>query len=120
VTGRSSRGRVVLGRLAFGAVLLLSLVVLFAPGSDVPPAPHGVDKLVHAALFAGLALTGRWAGLPGRPLVAGLAAYAAASELIQTVAALQRDGSVWDWLADLAGILLGLLLWAALIRRYRK
>jgi VanZ family protein len=120
VTGRSSRGRVVLGRLAFGAVLLLSLVVLFAPGSDVPPAPHGVDKLVHAGLFAGLAVTGRWAGLPVRPLLAALAAYAAASEVVQAVAPLGRDGSVWDWLADLAGILLGLLLWDRISRRRRR
>ena len=70
-----SRSAAVPGRVAFGAVVLLSLVVLFTPGSEVPPAPYGVDKLVHAGLFAGLAVTGRWAVLPGRPLAAGLAAY---------------------------------------------
>lgn len=117
MTAPARRGRTALGRVAFGALVLLSFVVLFAPGSDVPPAPHGVDKLVHAGLFAGLAVTGRWAGLPGRPLAAGLAAYAAVSEVIQALAPLRRDGSVWDWLADVVGMVLGLLLWAALTRR---
>ena len=37
--------------------------------------------------------------------------------MIQTLAPLQRDGSVWDWLADVVGIALGLLLWAGLTRR---
>ena len=39
--------------------------------------------------------------------------------MIQAVAPLRRDGSVWDWLADVVGILLDLLLWARLTRRHR-
>jgi VanZ family protein len=46
-----------------------------------------------------------------------LLVYAAASELIQTIPALQRDGSIGDWLADAVGVLLGLLLWSVLARR---
>ena len=55
-----------LARGAFAVVVLVSLAVLFAPASDVPSAPPGVDKLVHASLFAALALTGRWAGSAAR------------------------------------------------------
>jgi VanZ family protein len=107
----------VLSRAGFAAVVLVSLVVLFAPGRDVPPSPHEVDKLVHGGLFLALALTGSWAGVRRAALAVLLLLYAAASELLQTVPALQRDGSIGDWLADAAGVLLGLLLAAALARR---
>ncbi len=52
-----------LSRGAFAVAVLVSLAVLFAPADDVPFAPPGVDKLVHAGLFLALALTGRWAGI---------------------------------------------------------
>jgi VanZ family protein len=106
-----------LSRGAFAVVVLVSLVVLFAPGPDVPPAPYGVDKLVHGGLFLALALTGSWAGIRRTGLAVGLLLYAAASELLQTIPALQRDGSIADWLADAVGVLLGLLVWAAVARR---
>jgi VanZ family protein len=102
---------------ACGVVVLVSLVVLFAPSSDVPVAPPGVDKLVHAGLFALLAFTGRWAGARLRPLAVLLALYAAVSEVVQEVTPLNRTGSVADWLADAAGLLLGLAIWATLTRR---
>jgi VanZ family protein len=102
---------------AYGIVVLVSLVVLFAPSSDVPVAPPGVDKLVHAALFALLAFTGRWAGPRLRPLAVLLVLYAAVSEVVQEITPLNRTGSVADWLADAAGLLLGLAIWATLTRR---
>ena len=105
-----------LSRGVFAVVVLVSLAVLFAPGRDVPPSPYGVDKLVHGGLFLALALSGSWAGIR-RNLLAVLLVYAAASELIQTIPALQRDGSIGDWLADAVGVLLGLLLWSVLTRR---
>ena len=111
------RPRGAIARGMFAVALLVSLVVLFAPGPDVPSAPPGVDKIVHASLFAVLALTGRWAGV-GQSVLAGLLlVYAAASELLQGIPALQRDPAVGDWLADAVGVLLGLLVWAALTRR---
>lgn len=46
--------------LAFGVVVALSLVVLFAPGGDGgAPFPQS-DELVHGTLFALLAGTARW------------------------------------------------------------
>ena len=111
----ASRGA--LSRGAFAVVVLISLVVLFAPGRDVPPSPYGVDKLVHGGVFLALALTGSWAGMRRTALAVVLPVYAAASELIQTIPALQRDGSIADWAADAVGVLLGLLLWAGFTRR---
>lgn len=106
-----------LSRAVFAVVVLVSLAVLFAPASDVPGAPPGVDKLVHAGLFAALALTGRWAGVGATPLAVLLPAYAVVSELIQGFTPLARTASLADVLADVVGIVLGLLLWSLLARR---
>ncbi|MGY1755267.1 VanZ family protein [Blastococcus sp. SYSU D01042] len=106
-----------LARGVFAVVLLLSLAVLFAPASDVPAAPAGVDKLVHVGLFAALALSGRWAGMTTRVLAPLLVVYAAVSEVLQGVAVVDRTVSAADWVADVVGVLLGLVLWSAVTRR---
>lgn len=94
----------VIRRGSFALSLLVSLVVLFAPGSDVPGAPPGVDKLVHLGLFALLALTGRWASLRPVPLVVALVGYGAVSELVQDLAPIGRNGGLGDLAADAAGV----------------
>ena len=104
-----------LSRGAFALAVLVSLVVLFVPSSDVPYSPPGVDKIVHASLFAALALTGRWAGMAQVALASVLVLYAAASEVIQGL--IGRDAAVGDLLADVVGVFLGLLLWHWLSRR---
>jgi len=106
-----------LSRGVFAVVVLVSLAVLFAPASDVPSAPPGVDKLVHGALFAALAASGRWAGCGAGPLGGLLVGYAVVSELIQGLTPLARSASVADGLADVVGIGLGLAAWAVLSRR---
>ena len=106
-----------LARGAFAVVVLVSLGVLFAPGSAVPAAPFGFDKVVHLGLFLALAVSGRWAGVPRTVLAAGLPVYAAVSELVQALPALHRDATLGDWVADVAGALLGLLLWGVAGRR---
>src|SRR5688500_17980442 len=106
-----------LSRGAFAVAVLVSLAVLFAPAGEVPFAPPGVDKIVHGALFAALALSGRWAGIGPRVLAVLLVLYAVVSEVLQEVTALERTGSVADWLADVVGVLLGLALWELLDRR---
>jgi hypothetical protein len=107
-----------LSRGAFAVAVLVSLAVLFAPASDVPSAPVGVDKLVHASLFAALALTGLWAGVSRVVLVPVLVLYGAGSEVIQGL--IGRDAAVGDWVADVAGVLLGLLAWLRLARRVAR
>jgi hypothetical protein len=104
-----------LSRGAFAVAVLVSLAVLFAPASDVPYAPAGVDKIVHVSLFAALALTGRWAGVSRVVLVAVLVLYGAGSEVLQCM--IGRDAAVGDWLADVAGIFLGTVVWHWLARR---
>jgi hypothetical protein len=100
-----------LSRGVFAVAVVTSLAVLFAPGPAVPSAPAGTDKVVHVGLFAVLALTGRWAGIRPRVLATLLPLYATGSELLQELPALQRDGSLGDFAADVAGALGGLLLW---------
>ena len=107
-----------LARGAFAVAVLVSLAVLFAPPSDVPYAPAGVDKIVHASLFAALMLTGSWAGLARGVLVPALVLYGAASEVVQSF--IGRDAAVGDWLADVVGVLLGVLVWHWLGRRVAR
>jgi VanZ family protein len=98
-----------LSRGAFAVVVLLSLAVLFAPPSDVPSAPPGVDKIVHALLFLALAFSGRWAGT-GQALLGGaLVAYAVVSEIVQ--GQIGRDAAWGDLVADVLGLAVGLVLW---------
>ena len=108
-----------LSRGVFAVAVLVSLAVLFAPADDVPSSPPGVDKLVHLLLFAALAGSGRWAGARAGVLGALLVLYAAASEVVQGLSALERSASVADWVADLVGVLVGLLAWAWAGRRAR-
>jgi len=106
-----------LSRGAFAVAVLVSLAVLFTPADGVPSAPPGVDKLVHAGLFALLALTGRWAGIGRSSLGVLLVSYAAVSEVLQGLTPLDRSASVADCLADVAGVLLGLVAWERVGRR---
>ncbi|MGY1844232.1 VanZ family protein [Modestobacter sp. SYSU DS0875] len=108
-----------MSRGVLAVAVLVSLAVLFAPPSDVPDSPPGVDKLVHLLLFAALAGSGRWAGI-GRAVLAGaLVLYAAVSELLQATDLVGRDASVADLLADVVGVVLGLAAWTAFTRRRR-
>jgi VanZ family protein len=105
-----------LSRGVFAVAVLVSLAVLFAPPSDVPSSPPGVDKLVHFSLFLLLALAGRWAGVRRTTLAVVLVGYAAVSEVVQGMPVVGRAASVLDWCADVLGVVAGLGLWAALTR----
>jgi VanZ family protein len=97
------------GRAPFALVVLLSLWMLFSPGSTVPSGPPYSDKVVHTLLFAALALTGRRAGVRLPVLVLGLAAYAGVSEVLQSVLPIHRDGDVADAAVDVLGVAIGVL-----------
>ncbi len=101
-----------LARPVFAGLLGISLVMLLLPGDEVSTAPN--DKLVHGLTFVALAVAGRWAGIRPVRLGLGLAAYAVATEILQAVLPIDRDGDVRDFLADAMGIVFGLLLsWLA-------
>ena len=108
-----------LHRVPFGCAVLLSLVVLFSPDSRVPSGIEINDKVVHAALFLLLAVAGVVAGLPLRALAFGLVLYAGVSEVLQAVLPIDRDGSVFDALADVLGVAAGLAAMALVLRRQK-
>ena len=100
----------------FWAALVATFVLSTLPATPVPEAVS--DKVQHLtafALLAGLAAAAYPKRSPLR-IGIGLAAFGAAIELIQLIPALNRYGDVGDWIADLAGIALG-LGFAALVRR---
>jgi hypothetical protein len=96
-------------RTPFVLVVLLSLWMLFSPGSTVPAGPPYSDKVVHTLLFAALALTGMRAGIRPVALAVGLAVYAGGSEVLQAVLPIHRDGDPADAAVDLLGVAVGLL-----------
>ena len=105
--------------LALALVVLLQLAVLYAPGDAVPSAGlqvPGLDKLVHAAVFALPAALIRTARLGRLPLVL-LALHAPVSELLQLTLVPHRTGDPWDVAADLVGLLAGTLAGALWERR---
>jgi VanZ family protein len=108
-----------LSRGVLAVTVLVSLAVLFAPSSDVPSAPPGVDKVVHLSLFLALALTARWAGAGRQGTAVLLVVYAAVSEVLQGTDLIGRDAELLDFVADSTGVLLGLLLWQGLHRSSR-
>jgi VanZ family protein len=108
-----------LRRVPFACAVLLSLVVLFSPASRVPSGIELNDKVVHATLFFVLAFTGIVAGLPLRALALGLALYAGVSEVLQAVLPIDRDGSVYDALADVIGVAAGLAAATLVVRRQK-
>lgn len=97
----------------FVVVCAVHLTALYLPSTPeagpVEEIPYA-DKVVHVVLFAVVALAGRWAGITARPLLAVLVVDAVASELIQGSLLPERTADATDFLADLAGIALGLLV----------
>lgn len=99
--------------------MLLSLVVLFSPGSAVPSAPSHTDKVVHVGVFLVLAVTARGAGAPGGAVLATLVAYAVGSEVLQALLPMNRGGGWADALTDVIGAAAGLVL-VQLARRFEQ
>jgi hypothetical protein len=96
----------------FVVACLVNLVGVYAPSQ--PPAsdlsiPYA-DKVGHLVIFAAVAWTGRGAGLPVRPLVGALVLHAVSSEVIQATFLDDRSGDVYDTVADLVGVAVGVLL----------
>jgi len=104
------------------AFVLSCLVNLYAVYWPTEPAPTGgipyIDKVAHFGIFALVALTGRWAGIPWRWLVPLLAVQAIGSEIVQgTLESNGRDGNAFDAMADLVGIAAGVAAWELVLRR---
>ncbi len=104
-------------RKGFAALTLLLLLCISYQALRPEPGSHStlqhLDKLLHGAAFATLALTARLAaGTSGRALAAvvvSLLLYGAAIEVVQGFVP-GRDASGWDLVADAVGIAAGLVL----------
>ena len=99
------------------AILYLTLVPRPLPDVDIPLFP-GVDKLVHAIMFGGLAGAvvldwSRWRGMVSLSVrsivVAALVSTLAGGliELLQLVMAMGRGCELWDFVADGVGAIIG-------------
>jgi VanZ family protein len=99
-------------------VAAVAAITWLALTAAQPAMPSGGDKLAHAAAFLTLALLADFA-FPaagfGTPKVLSLLAFGLALELLQATLE-HREGSVTDWVADVAGIA-GYRLLIPLLRR---
>jgi len=72
--------------------------------------PH-LDKIIHATLFVLLTFTGYLAYSKFQPwLYCGLICYGVLTEVLQGALTVTRYASLYDWLADVTGILICALL----------
>ena len=120
MTTSHARDRVApaLARSVFSGLLLVSLVMFLLPAEDLSSSTPN-DKVTHLLTFAALALSGRWARVPTLPLLVGLTAYAAVTEVLQAVLPINRHGDLRDLVADVGGVLAGLAVsWA--VARWRS
>ena len=89
-------------------VTVILTVAMLWPLDTLPPAPGGSDKIVHIVAFAALsfplARTGRF-GLT--PVFVGASVFGGLIELIQP--SFNRSADMNDWVADILGVVLGVL-----------
>lgn len=100
-----------------GLAVAVQLVVLYSPEGGGPPLFPQSDKVVHVLVFLVPVALAVLAGLPRRVVVAVFAAQAVLSEAVQWLLLPNRSGDVWDVVADLTGVALGVLIGTLLLRR---
>jgi len=95
----------------FWAALLFAYVCAVLPRQEAPSFSSS-DKVEHMVAFLTLAMLAVLAFPRASALRIGawLAGFGAFIELSQAIPFLHRDASVYDWLADVAALALGLLL----------
>ena len=88
------------------------------PINQPPPGPDGSDKVVHLIAFAALAFPLARTGRIGlTPVFIGASAFGGIIEVLQP--SFGRSADMQDWIADIAGVGLGIVL-ALLYRRFRN
>ena len=89
-------------------VTLILTVTMLWPLEAPPPAPDGSDKVVHLIAFAALSFplsrTGRFGLIP---VFVGASAFGGLIELIQP--SFNRSADMNDWMADIIGVVIGIL-----------
>ncbi len=97
-------------KILFGIAVAVQFWALYVPRTPQMESGLPLDKMVHLGLFAAVTWLGLRAGLPLVPLMIAMVAQAGISELTQWIFLPQRGGDWWDFMADLAGIGIGVLL----------
>ena len=119
--GTTGRGRSTLRVVATLAVLV-HLAAIYWPRVDVVGPVPWTDKVVHVLLFGVptvLLLVARPPRIQPAVVVGVLALHAPVSELLQHFLLPHRSGDVWDAVADLGGVVLGVTLAVVGRRRWR-
>ena len=100
--------------LVFCFGLVLTTILLLMPSYAVPKAFDFYDKAQHGLVFVTLTLAGLLA-FSGRfkAVCLGLCLYGGVMEVLQSTMTTTRHGDVVDWLADSAGVVVGLGLFLA-------
>ena len=105
-------------RATFGTYLTLMLLLLLAPvAQDLPSTYYAsLDKVVHIGLFFGLALLG-YLNVPSiLAVTAFVVLVAGGTEILQGFTA-YRSRELWDFVADMVGAGVGLVV-AVGLRRF--
>ena len=89
-------------------VTLILTVAMLWPLEAPPPAPDGSDKVVHLIAFAALSFPLARTGRIGLiPVFVGASAFGGLIELIQP--SFNRSAEMNEWVADILGVVLGVL-----------
>ena len=99
-------------------VMAILTVNMLWPINQPPSVPDGSDKVVYLIVFAVLAFPLARTGRIGLiPVFVGASAFGGIIEVLQP--SFGRSADMQDWIADIAGVALGIVL-ALLYRRLRK
>lgn len=94
----------------WGLIALVTKLLLMEYSGSLPSFPHS-DKVIHACLFAMLTLAGYLAYANySKWLYTNLIIYGAITEVMQQMFTATRFASVYDWLADVIGVLLAVFV----------
>lgn len=91
---------------------------------EMPPSNDGSiykDKIQHIIAFGGVMFWGLMAfPMQKRTIMLGLIVFGGVMEVLQGLLTTTRQPSVYDWLADLVGIILAWLVFRGLERWWKK
>jgi VanZ family protein len=91
-------------------ISVITFLLLMEQNPSVVIVPY-LDKVIHAMLFAMLTAIGYLAYVKHRLwLYLGLICYGAMTELLQGTYTQTRHASIGDWMADVVGVLLCVIL----------
>ena len=93
-------------RAGFWAALAVAMTVTHWPKLHAGPIESPIDKLAHAAAYAGLMALGclAYPSFPRPTMAIAMALLGIVDELCQSIPFVNRSAELEDWLADLAGI----------------